>query len=174
MSYDNYYNILNLSKNANINDIKKAYRQLSIKFHPDKNKICDPEQFNKINEAYSKLLDKYNTNEKYNINGMNNDVEKYQTNDLVNNANDLANAKANDLANAKANALANNANDLAKANANNTILKYSYLSCNNSEDIIIDLNINFNEAYSGCNKPIVVNRKIIVNNVYNCCFHIYI
>ena len=165
MSYDNYYNILNLSKNANINDIKKAYRQLSIKFHPDKNKICDPEQFNKINEAYSKLLDKYNTNEKYNINGMNNDVEKYQTNDLVNNANDLANAKANDLANAKANALANNANDLAKANANNTILKYSYLSCNNSEDIIIDLNINFNEAYSGCNKPIVVNRKIIVNNV---------
>ena len=153
MSYDNYYNILNLSKNANINDIKKAYRQLSIKFHPDKNKICDPEQFNKINEAYSKLLEKYNTNEKYNINGMNNDVEKYQTNDLVNNANDLANANANDLANAN------------NANANNTILKYSYLSSNNSEDITINLNINFNEAYTGCNKPIVVNRKIIVNNV---------
>ena len=60
MSYDYYYNILNLSKNATLNDIKKAYRQLSIKFHPDKNKNCDPEQFNKINEAYSKLLDKYN------------------------------------------------------------------------------------------------------------------
>ena len=29
----------------------------------------------------------------------------------------------------------------------------------------INLNINFSEAYSGCNKPIVVNRKIIVNNV---------
>ena len=50
MNYDNYYNILNLSKNANLNDIKKAYRQLSIKFPPDKNLNCDSEQFNKINE----------------------------------------------------------------------------------------------------------------------------
>ena len=177
MNYDNYYNILNLSKNANINDIKKAYRQLSIKFHPDKNKICDPEQFNKINEAYSKLLDKYNTHEKYNINNMNNDVEKYHTNDLVNNANANANANANSAnaninanVNANANANATSANAInaianVNANANDTISKYSYLSSNNSEDIIIDLNINFNEAYTGCNKPVVVNRKIIVNNV---------
>lgn len=158
MSYDSYYNILNLSKNANINDIKKAYRQLSIKFHPDKNKNCDPEQFNKINHAYSKLLDKYNTNAntKYNINEINNEVnnevEKYNKNELVN---------------------ANNVNNVN--NANNDILKYSYFgsnnsnfssnNSNNSEDIIINLNINFSEAYTGCNKPIVVNRKIIVNNV---------
>ena len=150
MSYDSYYNILNLSKNANINDIKKAYRQLSIKFHPDKNKTCDPEQFNKINYAYSKLLDKHNTNANYNINESNNEtnneVEKYHKNELVN-----ANANTN-----------------ANATAINDILKYSYFgsnNSNNSEDIIINLNINFSEAYSGCNKPIVVNRKIIVNNV---------
>ena len=33
------------------------------------------------------------------------------------------------------------------------------------EDIIINLTLNYNEAYNGCNKPIIVERKIIVNNV---------
>jgi DnaJ-class molecular chaperone len=157
MNYDNYYNILNLSNNANINDIKKAYRQLSIKFHPDKNNNSDSEQFNKINEAYSKLLEKYNANNannvnyKYNINETTNEVDKYYSHDLIsannpNNPNNLNNP--------------NNPN-----NPNNAILKSSYLNVNNYEDIIINLSITFNEAYAGCNKPIVVNRKIIVNNV---------
>jgi len=146
MNYDNYYNILNLSNNANINDIKKAYRQLSIKFHPDKNNNSDSEQFNKINEAYSKLLEKYNTNNvnnvnyKYNINETTNEVDKYYSHDLVS-------------------ANPNNPNNP------NAILKSSYFNVNNYEDIIINLSITFNEAYAGCNKPIVVNRKIIVNNV---------
>ena len=143
MNYDNYYNTLHLSKNATLNDIKKAYRQLSIKFHPDKNLNSDSEQFNKINEAYVKLLDKYNSN------SITNEFEKYNTNELINtNTNTNTNANAN-----------------ANANANNDILKYSYFSSNSSEDIIIDLNVTFNEAYNGCTKPIVVNRKIIVNNV---------
>ena len=166
MNYDNYYNILNLSKNANINDIKKAYRQLSIKFHPDKNNTNDSEQFNKLNDAYSKLLDKY-SNDKYS-----NEFTKSElVNSFANNANNANNAiNANNANNAiNANANANNAN--ANANSCNDILKYSYFSSNSSnssnssEDIIIDLNVTFNEAYNGCTKPIVVNRKIIVNNV---------
>jgi DnaJ family protein B protein 4 len=158
MNYDNYYSVLNLSKNANINDIKKAYRQLSIKFHPDKNLNCDSEQFNKINEAYSKLLDKYNTND------LHKDVNNFHNNELVNginaNNNNAINANNNNAINANNGANANNNID-----GNNTILKYSYFNVNNSEDIIINLSLGFNEAYNGCNKPIVVNRKIIVNNV---------
>ena len=141
MNYDNYYNTLHLSKNATLNDIKKAYRQLSIKFHPDKNLNCDSEQFNKINEAYVKLLDKYNSN------SITNEFEKYNNNELIN-----ANTNTN-------------TNTSTNTNANADILKYSYFSSNSSEDIIIDLNVTFNEAYNGCTKPIVVNRKIIVNNV---------
>ena len=160
MNYDNYYNILNLSKNANINDIKKAYRQLSIKFHPDKNNTRDSEQFNKINEAYSKLLDKYSIHDKYNNETHNNEVK---IGELVSS---FANANAN-ANNANANAI--NATNAINANANasscSDILKYSYFSFNSSEDIIIDLNVTFNEAYNGCTKPIVINRKIIVNNV---------
>jgi DnaJ family protein B protein 4 len=166
MNYDNYYSVLNLSKNANINDIKKAYRQLSIKFHPDKNLNCDSEQFNKINEAYSKLLDKYNSND------LHKDINNFHNNELVNgiNANNGINGiNANNGINGINAANANNTNNTNNgANANNTndtILKYSYFNVNNSEDIIINLSLGFNEAYNGCNKPIVVNRKIIVNNV---------
>jgi DnaJ family protein B protein 4 len=160
MNYDTYYNVLNLSKNANINDIKKAYRQLSIKFHPDKNNNSDSEQFNKINEAYSRLLDKYNTTE------LHNEAKNFNSNELVNPTNTNTANTAN-TANTNTNNNNNNnpANANANANANDSILKYSYFNVNNSEDIIINLTISFNEAYNGCNKPIVVNRKITVNNV---------
>jgi curved DNA-binding protein CbpA len=51
-----YYNVLGVSEDADIKDIKKSYRELSLKWHPDKNK--DPEAITKIqqiNEAYATL-----------------------------------------------------------------------------------------------------------------------
>ncbi|UTY27937.1 DnaJ domain-containing protein [Treponema putidum] len=54
---ENYYNILNVSKSADEEEIKKAYRNLAMKYHPDKNpgnKIAE-ERFKRISEAYSIL-----------------------------------------------------------------------------------------------------------------------
>jgi DnaJ-class molecular chaperone len=56
---ENYYNILGINENASQEEIKKAYRQLSFKYHPDKNPN-DPsviEKCQKINEAYATLSD---------------------------------------------------------------------------------------------------------------------
>jgi curved DNA-binding protein len=58
-----YYEILGVSKNASTKDIKKAYRKLALKYHPDRAKESgiDPkdaeERFKKIGEAYSVLSD---------------------------------------------------------------------------------------------------------------------
>ena len=52
---EEYYNDLGITKNATQNDIKKAYRKLALKNHPDKG--GDEEEFKKITNAYEVLSD---------------------------------------------------------------------------------------------------------------------
>src|ERR1700736_1323655 len=59
MDYKDYYKVLGISKSASGDDIKKAFRKLARKYHPDVNpgdKKAE-EKFKEINEAYEVLSD---------------------------------------------------------------------------------------------------------------------
>ena len=59
MAERDYYEILGVSRNSSDAEVKKSYRKLAMKFHPDKNR-GDKEaekKFKEINEAYDVLKD---------------------------------------------------------------------------------------------------------------------
>ena len=59
MEYKDYYKVLGISKTATADEIKKAYRKLAVKYHPDKNQNdkSAEEKFKEINEANEVLED---------------------------------------------------------------------------------------------------------------------
>src|SRR3990172_6039604 len=53
-----YYEILEIEKDADLDAIRKAYKKMALKWHPDKNPSQEAEEnFKKITEAYSVLGD---------------------------------------------------------------------------------------------------------------------
>ena len=76
-----YYRILDVSKDATADDIKKAYRKLAMKYHPDK-EFGDTVKFQQISNAYQFLMNKkdtlntgyYNIKTSFNIDNENLDI----------------------------------------------------------------------------------------------------
>lgn len=145
--YEDYFSILNLSNKASLQDIKKAYRILSIKYHPDKNHNANPELFNKVNEAYVKLTTNFASIQNAILN---------QSTALQNTSNGL-------------NSGSNNSPNNSLSNGPNCGQNYSYshqlTSITNYEDIILTLNISYYDSYNGSSKPITIERKLFTNNV---------
>lgn len=84
MSND-YYTILGIPKDASADQIKKAYRELAMKYHPDRNKDKNAEEkFKEINEAYAVLSDNQKR-EQYNAYGPEEFNQKYNEQEIFRN-----------------------------------------------------------------------------------------
>ena len=132
-----YYNILNISRDADIDTIKKAYKNLAMKWHPDKNvnnKIDSTEKFKEISEAYSVLSDP-NLKEKY---------DKYGS-DYVNNSENMP-------------------NDINPFNLFNMFFNgFNNEDNNENSPIIVPYNISLKDIYTGLNTSVIFDRFNICN-----------
>ena len=66
---EDFYKLLGVGKNADNREIRKAFKKLALKYHPDKNNEDDAhDKFLKINRAYETLKDE-ETRKKYDLFG---------------------------------------------------------------------------------------------------------
>ncbi len=83
---DDYYKILGIDKNADQEEVKKAYRKLALKYHPDRNPNNREaeEKFKKISEAYAVLSDK-EKRKQYDTFGSDQFSQRYSQEDIFRN-----------------------------------------------------------------------------------------
>ena len=82
MEYKDYYKVLGVEKNASQDDIRKAFRKLAVKYHPDKNQGDKKaeDKFKEVNEA-NEVLGDPEKRKKYDALGANFNAYRQQGNE---------------------------------------------------------------------------------------------
>lgn len=179
----NFYEILEVQNNASTEEIKKSFRRLSLKYHPDKTK-GDDSKFKEINEAYSVLSDNQQRQE-YDMKLSGNPFT--QGNHMPFNPDDIMNMFFNIHRQNEPNI--NGVHEMPFFNMfhgnvgvpggmpNIQIFRngvpVNMNNINNSNNlqkptpIIKSIEITLEESYNGCKKPLEVERWIIQGNIKN-------
>jgi len=159
----NYYEVLGLSNNANQDEIKKAYRKLSLKHHPDRSGEKTKSQ--ELNEAYSVLSDE----KKRKQYDMRKNLE-FGQDDMQINPEDLMGMFFNIASGgmsipgifpgANVHVFRNGVPTQFNMNGFNM-----HQALQKPTPIIKTIEITIDEAYSGCTKPMEIERVIKDDNV---------
>ncbi len=156
---DDYYKTLGVEKTASNDEIKKAYRKLALKYHPDKNpgdKSAE-EQFKKISEAYAvlgdaekrKQYDSFGSQEAFNRNFSQEDIFRgFDFNDILRDIGGLGG-----FSRARGQRQAQSSEDIFSQLFRNQ--QYSQQQVpRRGQDIEYNLSISLEDAYSGAEKRI--------------------
>lgn len=163
--YKQYYNILNVPYDSDINSIKKSFRTLSLKYHPDKCNYNSVD-YNKIIDAYEKLSNLFDNNSYNNIiYGLN--LKKSKNTDETNdseNSHYSQNYEQSD-----------NSQKLKKYQSSKILTESFFQNLQNFNNdnnynkflsnIETTIDITFENSYFGKSIPIQINRNIFKNNV---------
>jgi DnaJ-class molecular chaperone len=158
MPNNNYYKILEINKNASLLEIKKAYKKMAIKWHPDKHKENDKieaeKKFKEISEAYQILSDpeKKNNYDNYGSSEENNQQQFTNHNDIFE-----AFFRNQDFMNQESffnDGFFNNSNN--SHNSHNLHNTQKNKNKNNISDTLIKINISLKELYYGSKKKISI------------------
>lgn len=165
---ENFYKVLNVDENATQDEIKKAYRKLSLLNHPDKNKSPDAvEKFKNINAAYQVLGDveerkKYDNQRKR---GTNINMDHVDMNDIFNSF------FGNNMPPHMSSMFGGNmgAPSFARGGPNIRIFQngrpVNINTLNKPVPIVKNLKISLEQSYNGDNVPLEVERWIFEDNV---------
>lgn len=157
-----YYQILNIEKNSSDEEIKKAYRKLAVKWHPDKNpdnKDQAEKQFKLVSEAYAVLSDP----KKKSV------YDSYGSAGLEQQQNGMPSGFSSGI---DPNIIFRNffsshddmfSQDNIFGSAHNFNL-HSNSRTRSKRQIKHTLSISLNDIYTGCTKKMKINRKKLINN----------
>lgn len=152
MPQTDYYQLLGLKKGASAEEIKRAYRKLAVKYHPDKNpgdKAAE-EKFKEINEAYAVLSDP-KKKAQYDQFGSAGFHERFTQEDIFRgfDVGDLFKDAGFDT------------NDIFSRIFGGGFKQggFGYGGRRRGEDFTMELAVSFREAYTGCEKRIAFMRE---------------
>lgn len=162
----NFYEILGLDNDADESQIKKAYRSLSLKYHPDRN--TDEEattKFQSISTAYETLSDP-ELRKKYDMQGAMNENFNFNEADNFNDINNIFNMMFNGMH------VGGGMNRMPGSNHRVNIFHNGqpghfhtqFQFSNRIKTINKQINISLEQCYNGCVYPIHIERNIITNN----------
>jgi DnaJ-class molecular chaperone len=171
-----YYEVLGVSKDASDSDIKKAYRSLSLKYHPDRNQSADATtKFQEINQAYEIIGDSAKRRE-YDMMRNNPFGARGNMFTHMDSMHEFGNSNLNDIFNMMFHGMGD-MEGIHEININNGVPEIKifrnssfggghniFQQLQRPPPIIKNVTISLEEAYNGCNKPVEIERWIVVDH----------